>query len=605
MLLDLLVGLAQGRYDRPSYQHTTKTWKFVDLRSRSLDVLAREYCGLQLSKDANIRLAFGQFRGKPIAELPLAFRDYALQDAVATRRVFVAQQAAIAQLKGANLLGEADQVRAAIALRDLDRRGVAVDRALAARLEARFIELQFPLQRLLVAAGLGRWEGAKPPLAKDRLELPVGICVEPGVWRLRDDGLVEQWRYFKRHCTRTTARPVFHLSTAAVQQRLEPLIDKDDPEVPRRADGTIGLEADYWTYEVPKDAEALQIWLKHERVKKVLSTYLALYSKTSAIYPWWHILGARSGRMSASQPNLQNIPKRKTGIRAIFVPHAGRLLTKADYSAQEMFTLCEVMLSMGIIGKLYETLTSGVDMHRYGAGLVLGKAPADVTKTERQAQKALHFGVPGGLGPKKLAAYAWSGYGVEWTEGEARVRRLLFLKAFPDIQLYLDRLRMSRNEGLRLATGKDLEAWSRELGVPRWQVSNTLLEHSDPTMRQAAYEAERQCRVLLPSGRQRANCRFTEAANTGFQGLASDVTKEACWRVYRAGLQMVMVVHDEIVIESVPDRVQEDAVALERAMLDAFVTCCPKIGRYARVEVTHGLDRWGPATDLEGAVLEV
>jgi DNA polymerase I-like protein with 3'-5' exonuclease and polymerase domains len=619
-LLDLLIGFAQGKFDKPTYRPNPAeasasaggTWDVEIPRPRSLDKLAWEYCGIQLNKDPAIRLGYGQFLGRPLDDLPPDFRKYAQDDAVATLRVYRAQLAIVAQLGGKNNFSEDVQVRAALALQGLEQLGVRVNQNLSLQLEQTFTEMLRPLEVELVVAGLGRWEAVpKTTAGATEPELLAGTyqgVPKDGGWHLKNGDLLRV-KLLKKGMKHERSRPKFSLNTAAIQTALEALGVED---APRRDDDTVQLEADFWAQEVPPDQPALLAWLKHEKIKKVLSTYLSVYSQTDEIFPRWIVLGPKTGRMAASKPNLQNIPKRKTGIRALFVPHDGYVFTKSDYSAQEMYTLCEAMCGMGIIGPLYRVLTSDKDIHDYAASLVLNKPypanrknrqPGEVSSLERQGQKALNFGVPGGLGPRKLAAYAFSGYGCNWTVAEARAKRDAFLGAFTDIAAYLKRLKRSQDDLLLAVSGKDRETWAKEIGAKTWNVIKEMTLHADPSVRRFGLEAERQCTVELPSGRRRAFCRFTEGANCYFQGIASDVTKTACWLCYKAGLRVVMVVHDEIVIESRPGRVEEDAVALEMAMLEAFHLCCPRVGHYAKVEVTKGLTSWGPATDLEGKVL--
>lgn len=600
MYLDLLVGLAQGRYDRPIFDPAVRSWSVPDVRTRSLDTLAREYCGIVLDKDPAVRLSYGQFLGRPLAELPVAHRRYAEDDARATLAVYQALCRKVSEVRGRHNLSEGLQVRAALALSALDSRGVCVDRALAGRLAAEFEAQLQPLKERLVTAGLGRWK----PRPKTRKTVKCcGLYCPADLydWKLVD-GKLERRRNLKTVGRWDFAEADFSLNTAAIQAAVAAHEDPDDP-APRRADGTISLNADHWEGAcLPKEAGDLHDWLLHEKVKKILATYLSVYTQTERVYPQWHVVGARSGRMAASRPNLQNIPKRKAGIRALFVPAPGRVFVVADYSAQEMFTLCESMLSMGIIGPLYKALTSGEDFHRLGAGLVLGKDPKDVTKEERQAQKALHFGVPGGLGAKKLAAYAWSGYGVDWSVEEAGQRRQRFLDAYTDVAEFLRRLKTPQDTALRAATGEGQDYWREKVGGG-WNVIKTMCCSTDPAIAGAGLDAERRLTVELGSGRQRGGCRFTEGANTYFQGPASDVTKTAVWKAYRAGLCVVMVVHDEIVIET--NFPEAAGRILEKCMKDAFVEVCPRMGPYAGVEVKFPLTKWGPATTLEGKEFDV
>jgi DNA polymerase I-like protein with 3'-5' exonuclease and polymerase domains len=298
------------------------------------------------------------------------------------------------------------------------------------------------------------------------------------------------------------------------------------------------------------------------------------------------------------------VPKHRFGIRALFVPAPGLVFTKADYAAQEMYTLCEAMIDRGIQGPLYEVLTSGQDIHRYAASLVLRKPMDQVTKEERQGQKALNFGVPGGLGPRKLAEYAHGLYGLAWTTEEAAARRQAFLDVFDDIEAYLQTMKRGQDFLLRKVSGLGRRDWAEALETDDWNVIRAMSVHENPEIAQMGQEAERQLTIELPTGFRRANCRFTEGANCAFQGLAAAVTKEASWKAFRRGLDVVLVVHDEIVIQH-PIGHTSKPMWLEECMLDAFREVCPHVGQYAKVEVTAGIKRWGPATDGKGKLLDL
>lgn len=603
MLLDVLYGLSVGRYDRPKFNPETKVWSREEVKSRRLADLAFSYLGQHLAKDDHIRLGFGQFKGRPIAELPEEFRFYAAQDAVATYKVFLELKARLEKDGRRNWLSEPIQVRAALALRPLDERGVVVDWALAAKLQRQVESWLDPLRHELVAGGLGRWE-KDMAVGEPKIEPP---CPRTGptawTWDPKSK-LVFKYRHFKKMSKLSWAKGVFSLNTAEIQEALRPFADK---ETPLRANQAISLEYDYWAEHLPAEAPPiLRRWLEHEKGKKILTTYLSLYSRTPEVFPRWHIIGARSGRMSASSPNLQNIPKRKYGIRALFLPRVGKVFVKGDYSAQEMLTLAEILEVKHLgQGPLYAMISSGVDLHRFAASMMFGKPAAEVTKEERQALKALNFGVPGGLGARKLRDYAAQTWGLDWTVATAAYHRQKYLEVFTDVAAYLEDLKVSQDALLRRLTGEGRRGWAETLELTDWNVIKAMQRHPDPEIQEIGQLAEQSQVVELPTGRVRAQCRFTEAANCGFQGLASDVTKEAVWRCYRAGLVVVMVVHDEIVVESAPSEAGGAGRVLEESMLAAFRAVCPSVGQFAKVEVEGPLTRWGPATDPNGKEVDL
>jgi len=129
------------------------------------------------------------------------------------------------------------------------------------------------------------------------------------------------------------------------------------------------------------------------------------------------------------------------------------------------------------------------------------------------------FGLPGGLGPVSFSSYARN-YGVELTVDEARPLCTLWKDTFPETRLYLE------NPGPEL-----------DETAPR------PLPNDDPKTRKLKDIYRYKCVTL--TGRKRARCSYTQATNSGFQGLSSDCTKLALWNIYKAGYIISNEIHDE------------------------------------------------------------
>src|SRR5262249_46588280 len=147
-------------------------------------------------------------------------------------------------------------------------------------------------------------------------------------------------------------------------------------------------------------------------------------------------LGAESGRMSSSNPNLQNIP-RGSEYRRCFTAPPGRCLIKADYSQIELRIAAKVADERVMIA----AYQSGQDLHRLTAARVLGKPDGEVTKADRQIAKSLNFGLVYGMGWRGLKGYALTNYGVVLTDAQARGYRDGFFKAYPGLRAWHDRVR--------------------------------------------------------------------------------------------------------------------------------------------------------------------
>lgn len=599
MLLEMLLGLADGRYDMPRFKGGK--WSRDELLSPSLEQLSNKYLGWAPDKDPEVRLGYGEYLGR-VDELPHKFRRYAIDDAKATLGVYK-KQLELFQPRCATEVGrwgplsEKLQIQASICFAEMDQRGVDVDTELAQRLYERFSEYLWPLREELVAFDLGRW---KPASKATRRRVEGGKALldvlDAPDWTRDKDGQLVKVKHYKEHSVVFRAPADFSIDTRAIQERLAHVSTSKPP--PRREDGTLSLDYDFWAEHAPDDKD-LKTWLTHEKLKKILTTYLTTYSSTPRCFARYRTLGARSGRVSAARPNVMNIPKRRLGIRSLFLPPPGMCFVKADYSAQELLTLAEVMSWLRIEGPLLDAIKSGIDLHKYGAALILGKDPSDVTHDERKGQKVLHFGVPGGLGAVSLANYAHKMYGVKWTKNEAAEKKAQFLSAFHDISAYLKLINDAGKAGKVLLE----DAWLSYGSDPTLRHPRRLLNFLYEENPGLAYQIDRCTTVELPTGRRRAHCRFTEAANTLFQGLAADVSKRALWLCRQMGLDVRIFVHDEIVCACEPDEVKSIERHLSGAMLMAFKEICPIVGPFAQVEVEGPLERWGKTTDMEGEVI--
>lgn len=430
--------------------------------------------------------------------------------------------------------------------------------------------------------------------------------------------LIEKTRRLKTKVKRTVVEGRFKINTRKLQMEVVGIACTKELKTPLTPKGNVKIDSDWLQENAPSDNVAVQTYLKYSKLQKILRTYLDLYSQTSQVYPRITTLGPRSGRRSYSGPNIQNIPKRKWGIRSLFVPRPGHYFLRCDYTAQELFTLAQAMIDLGIgKGPLWDCITSDKDPHILGATKTLDKSYDSITKVERDGQKVVAFGVPGGLGPKSLQDYAFKTFGVKWSLEEARAARTRFLDAFWDVDEFLKHLKTPQGDALFEVSGATYAKWRDVLGDEcGWNVIGHLCQHEDPVWRGIGEKASRLKAGTLRTGRVRSRARFTEIANTHFQGLAADVTKTAEWEVFKEfGRPPALVVHDEIVMELpipitagpnpygkkyMPYSVDEAQVILSDCMKRAFVKVCPDVGPYAKCECDPPLRRWGRATDSKG-----
>ena len=180
--------------------------------------------------------------------------------------------------------------------------------------------------------------------------------------------------------------------------------------------------------------EPLALLLRDYRAaKKRATTYGEKWLKASysagRVYAGWRQLGAGSGRMSCSAPNLQNLP-RDLRYRRCFTAPPGRVLVKADYSQVELRIAAKVANERAML----EAYVRGDDLHILTARRLVGRD--EVTKADRQLAKAVNFGLLYGMGSKAFRVYARSNYGVDLTEAEAGQYRAAFFAAYPGLRAW-------------------------------------------------------------------------------------------------------------------------------------------------------------------------
>lgn len=277
------------------------------------------------------------------------------------------------------------------------------------------------------------------------------------------------------------------------------------------------------------DNPIVKLLLDYRHAAKALSTFLygmssMLNRKTGRLHPYYSQNGAYSGRMSCGNPNIQQIP-RENRFRECFTAPAGRKLVIADYSQIELRVIAQYSQDQ----RMLQAYRNGEDLHKLTASLMMQKSLEDVTKEERQAAKAVNFGLVFGMGAAGLKAYAADTYGSAMTLEEAE----LFKKRF--------------FEGYR--------------GVDRWQ--RQIRRHLPEEERTLAGRKFRFRKEAGLSGRY----------NTPIQGTAADILKNALGMLPELlrdkDTYIAAVVHDEIVLECPKELADQIAELLTETMEQA------------------------------------
>ena len=281
-----------------------------------------------------------------------------------------------------------------------------------------------------------------------------------------------------------------------------------------------------------------------KRVGTYGRAWIEAHAAGGAVLASWNQLGAESGRMSCSNPNLQQIP-RGSEYRRCFVARPGCVLVKADYSQIELRIAAKVANEPVMIAAYKD----GRDLHTLTAARVLGKPEADVTKSDRQLAKAVNFGLLYGMGWKSLKGYAKANYGVTLTDAQARNYREAFFRAYPALRRWHSRV------------GADVTA--------RFE--------TDPTCTHEVRTLGGRRRVLPVAKRSADGSLYAnkqDALNTPVQGTGADGLKAAIALLWERRAQCpaavpVLFCHDEIVLEVPEPDAERAAEWLRACMVDA------------------------------------
>ncbi|OBX19757.1 DNA polymerase I [Erythrobacter sp. QSSC1-22B] len=277
--------------------------------------------------------------------------------------------------------------------------------------------------------------------------------------------------------------------------------------------------------------------LEWRQLAKLKSTYTdalqeAINPDTGRVHTSYSLVGAQTGRLSSTDPNLQNIPIRTAigrQIREAFVPEAGHVLLAADYSQIEL----RLAAHMADVGALKEAFAAGEDIHNRTALEMFGS----VDRETRARAKTINFAILYGISRWGLAGRL----GVEPDEAQAMIDT--YFQRFPGIQRYI----LETLEQVR-GCGYSQTLFGRKTWFPRINSKN---------------QAERQ-------GSERA------AINAPIQGTSADIIKRAMVRMdpalEEAGLgkvRMLLQVHDELVFEVPEGDVEAASPVIERVMAEA------------------------------------
>ena len=313
------------------------------------------------------------------------------------------------------------------------------------------------------------------------------------------------------------------------------------------------LEAIAEAHELPR------LILDYRGLAKLRSTYTdklagIVNPRTGRVHTSYHQGAVATGRISSSDPNLQNIPVRTEEgrrIRQAFVAPEGWRIVAADYSQIELRIMAHLSGDEGLVRAFAE----GGDVHRATAAEVFGVTPEEVTTNQRRAAKAINFGLMYGMSAFGLARQL----GVD--RGEASDYMGRYFSRYPGVRAFMDATREQAHR----------DGYVQTLFGRRLYLENL-------NSRNQAFRA----------GAERA------AINAPMQGTAADIIKRAmiavaAWIEPRDDVRLLMQVHDELVFE-----VREDAVDDVRAGIERHMTGAASLSVPLQVDIGVGAN-WDEA----------
>lgn len=271
--------------------------------------------------------------------------------------------------------------------------------------------------------------------------------------------------------------------------------------------------------ELAQDYELPRLIMEHRSLSKLKSTYTdklpEMIQKTGRIHTSYHQAITATGRLSSTDPNLQNIPIRTAEgrrIRQAFIAPTGYKMLAADYSQVELRIMAHLSQDKGLL----DAFTKDADVHKATAAEVFEVALDEVTTEQRRRAKAINFGLIYGMSAFGLAKQL----DISRPEAAKYIKR--YFERYPGVQQYMENTREGAKEKGYVET-----IYGRRLYLPDIKASNAM-------MRQAAERT---------------------AINAPMQGSAADIIKRAMIKMHDwlqstdLDVKMIMQVHDELIFE--------------------------------------------------------
>jgi DNA polymerase-1 len=385
-----------------------------------------------------------------------------------------------------------------------------------------------------------------------------GVNIDIWMLQQQSDHLAQEIAALEQQA-HTVAGEVFNLGSP--KQLQEILYEKQQLPVKKKTPKGQPSTAEEVLQQLADDGYELpQIIMQYRGLSKLKSTYtdklpLQVNKTTGRIHTSYHQAVTATGRLSSSDPNLQNIPIRSENgrrIREAFVAKQDHLLLAADYSQIEL----RIMAHLSGDQSLVQAFSQGEDIHRHTAAEIFDVALDQVSSDQRRSAKAINFGL----------IYGMSAHGLSRQLGIERHQAAEYMETYfaryPGVRAYMDNTREQAKQQGYVET-----LFGRRLYLPEINSSNGMRRQY----------AER------------------TAINAPMQGTAADIIKKAMIDIHHwlestdTGIQMIMQVHDELVFE-VPAAEIEHA----KTQIEAFMVNAAKLNVPLEVGIGVG-DNWEQA----------
>jgi DNA polymerase-1 len=403
------------------------------------------------------------------------------------------------------------------------------------------------------------YENIEQPLVPVLLAMEeTGVLVDRDMLRKQSGELAETMLRLEKEAHEFAGGP-FNLGSPKQLQEILfgqlglPVVRKTPKGQPSTAEDVLQELAD--EYDLPR------VILEYRSVSKLKSTYtdklpLQIARDTGRLHTSYHQAVAATGRLSSTDPNLQNIPIRTPEgrrIRQAFVPPDGKILLAADYSQIELRIMAHLSGDEGLV----KAFTEDMDVHAATAAEVFALPVDEVTADHRRSAKAINFGLMYGMSAFGLGKQLGIG------RGQAQEYVDMYFDRYPGVRNFMDNIREQARQSGFVET-----EFGRRLYLP---------EINDRNAQRRQY-AER------------------SAINGPMQGTAADIIKRAMvtvqdWLLDRqVPARMIMQVHDELVFEvdeGSVDSVREEIVALMSGAADLSVPLKVDAGVGANWDEAH------------------